>query len=118
MNKEAYYKEIIKLKQHYRSDLLILGHFYMHPDILQLADIIGDSYLLSVKASKASAKNIIFCGVYFMAESARILCKEEQHVLIPDKGAGCPLADTITPDAFTNCMSEISLEFGDPPISV
>src|ERR1044072_2148848 len=72
--------------------VVILGHHYQRDDVIKHADLTGDSYQLSVMASKTEAEFIVFCGVHFMAESADILGKPEQHVILPDPGAGCPLA--------------------------
>ena len=97
MHKELLRSRISTLKGQFATDLIILGHFYVDDDVLQFADIIGDSYLLSKKASLTAAKYVIFCGVYFMAESAKILSTSEaQRVLIPDFEAGCPMASQVT----------------------
>ncbi len=105
--------EIAGIRKRYGENLFILGHFYQNEAVLSQVDIIGDSYKLSVEASRSSARFIVFCGVHFMAESARILCKKEQRVFIPDPDAGCPMADMITPDEFkaaydllTDCLGE------------
>ena len=60
------------------------------------ADLTGDSYQLSVMASETDAEYIVFCGVHFMAESADILGRPEQRVILPDLGAGCSMADMAT----------------------
>jgi len=73
-----------------------LAHNYQPDEIQELADITGDSLGLSIAASETSKKVIVFCGVYFMAESAAIL-SPEKTVLLPRIDAGCPLADSITP---------------------
>ena len=76
--------------------VLILGHHYQRDDVIKHADLTGDSYQLSVMASKTDAEFIVFCGVHFMAESADILGKPEQRVILPDLGAGCSMADMAT----------------------
>lgn len=86
-------ERIAKLKADFYRDLLILGHHYQVDNVLQFADIIGDSYELSKEAAQSSRKYIIFCGVRFMAESADILTNESQAVYMPDIDAGCPMAD-------------------------
>lgn len=98
-NKQELIEEIHQLKK--EKDAVILAHYYMTPD-LQLTvdkggftDFIGDSLGLSVEATKIKAKNVIFCGVKFMAETAKIL-NPEKHILLPDMGAGCSLASSIT----------------------
>ena len=75
------------------SRLVILGHHYQRDDVISHADLFGDSYQLSVMASQTDAEYIVFCGVHFMAESADILGKDHQHVILPDLGAGCSMAD-------------------------
>ena len=87
-------QKIIDIKKKYGPQLTILGHHYQRDEIIDHADIRGDSFGLSKKASELSeAKYIVFCGVRFMAEAARILARPEQIVLHPDFDAGCPLAD-------------------------
>ncbi len=109
---------ISDIKKKLGSDLLILGHYYMHRDVLDAADIIGDSYLLSLKASRTEARYIVFCGVSFMAESARILCKPDQKVFIPEERAGCPLANMITAEYFSESMEELTKQLGAQPVPV
>ncbi len=86
-------ERISLLKSRAGSDLIILGHHYQRPKITKLSDFVGDSFGLSEKAAKAPGKNIVFCGVRFMAESAAILCNPTQKVYHPDPEAGCPMAD-------------------------
>ena len=93
------FSEIRRLKK--EKDAVILAHYYMPPELQVLekdggvADFIGDSLGLSVEATRVQAANIVFCGVSFMAETAKILNPKKQ-VLIPDKEAGCSLASSIT----------------------
>jgi quinolinate synthase len=75
------------------SRLVILGHHYQRDDVISHADLFGDSYQLSVMASQTEADYIVFCGVHFMAESADILARDRQHIILPDLGAGCSMAD-------------------------
>lgn len=76
--------------------VIILGHHYQRDDVIRHADLTGDSYQLSVMASQTQAEYIVFCGVHFMAESANILGKPNQRVILPDLGAGCSMADMAT----------------------
>lgn len=93
-------EEIAERIEDARSELgkrvVILGHHYQRDDVIRHADLTGDSYQLSVMASKTDAEFIVFCGVHFMAESADILGKPEQRVILPDLGAGCSMADMAT----------------------
>ncbi len=85
--------KIAELKNELKDDLVILGHHYQRDDVIQFADVTGDSLILSQKAADMKKKHIVFCGVYFMAECADILTDEEQTVYLPELNAGCAMAD-------------------------
>ena len=86
-------KEIHKLKNELGNKLVILGHHYQQDDIIAFADHKGDSLQLAREAAKLDAEYIIFCGVHFMAETADMLSKPHQKVILPDMNAGCSMAD-------------------------
>ncbi len=89
--------EIERLK--HEKNAILLAHYYQEPDVQDLADFVGDSLGLARKAAETDARVIVFAGVHFMAESAKIL-NPEKKVVLPDLNAGCSLADTCPPDAF------------------
>jgi quinolinate synthase len=93
--------------------LVILGHHYQRDDVIAFADLRGDSLKLSRDAAHTKAEFIVFCGVHFMAEVAAILSQPGQHVLIPDPGAGCYLADTATPGAVQAAWDTLDAALGD-----
>lgn len=87
--------------------VIILGHHYQRDDVIRHADLTGDSYQLSVMASQTEADYIVFCGVHFMAESANILGKPTQRVILPDLGAGCSMADMATIDQVEDAWEQL-----------
>lgn len=72
---------------------VLLGHHYQRDEVVRFADFTGDSYKLSKIAAETAARYIVFCGVHFMAESADVLGRAEQQVILPDMNAGCSMAD-------------------------
>ena len=93
--------------------LVILGHHYQRDEVIAFADFRGDSLKLARDATQTDAEFIVFCGVHFMAETAAILAKPGQHVLIPDATAGCYLADTATLEAVQAAWDVLETVFGD-----
>src|SRR3954466_2693881 len=87
--------------------LVILGHHYQRDDVIRHADLTGDSDQLSVMASKTDAEIIVFCGVHFMAESADILGKDRQRVILPDLGAGASMADMAAIDQVEDAWEQL-----------
>jgi len=87
--------------------VVILGHHYQRDDVIRHADLTGDSYQLSVMASQTDAEYIVFCGVHFMAESADILGKDSQRVILPDLGAGCSMADMATVEQVEDAWEQL-----------
>jgi quinolinate synthase len=75
------------------TSTVLLGHHYQRDEVVRFADFTGDSYKLSKAAAQTDARYIVFCGVHFMAESADVLCKDGQQVILPDLNAGCSMAD-------------------------
>ena len=98
--------EIIRLKK--ENDICILAHAYQNHNILEVADYTGDSYGLSVQASKESAKTVLMCGVRFMAETVKILSPDKK-VILSNPNAGCPMAEQLD----TELLKALKLKYPD-----
>lgn len=100
--------QISGLKYKLGPSLLLLTHHYQRTEIVAFGDHVGDSYGLSRLAFKATdARYIVFCGVRFMAEAARILCRDNQKVYLPNMTAGCPMADMAPLDQVSEAWQRI-----------
>lgn len=87
---------------------IVLGHHYQRDEVIEFADITGDSFKLAqAAAAQSSAEYVIFCGVHFMAESADILTSKEQKVILPDLAAGCSMADMATANQVNECWKSL-----------
>jgi quinolinate synthase len=90
------------------SRAFILGHHYQRDEVIQFADVTGDSFKLAREAAaRPSAEFVVFCGVHFMAESADILTSPEQKVVLPDLAAGCSMADMATYNQVEECWDAL-----------
>jgi len=86
-------ERIAAAKQKLGAEAVVLGHHYQRDEVIRFADFTGDSYKLSKAAAESNARYMVFCGVHFMAETADILARPWQQVVLPDLNAGCSMAD-------------------------
>jgi quinolinate synthase len=101
-------ERIAAAKEKLGKDVVILGHHYQRDEVVKFADFRGDSLKLSQQAADANGKYIVFCGVHFMAESADILRRDQQIVVLPDLSAGCSMADMADIGQVEACWTELS----------
>ncbi|MBT3585357.1 MAG: quinolinate synthase NadA, partial [Halobacteriovoraceae bacterium] len=133
LSDQAVIAELHQLKKELGDRVCVLGHHYQSNEIIQFADIRGDSLALAKHAAEAEAEYIVFCGVHFMAETADMLTGPEQSVILPDLNAGCSMADmaqsegilkcwqqtaeassdTVVPITYINCSAELKAFVGD-----
>jgi quinolinate synthase len=96
--------------------LVILGHYYQRDEVVRYADFVGDSFQLAQAAkTRPDAEAIVFCGVHFMAETADMLSRPGQAVILPNLAAGCSMADMADVDSVTDCWDELEALFGASP---
>ncbi|MFC4077141.1 quinolinate synthase NadA [Salinithrix halophila] len=116
---KEYDERIRRAKDQLGTDLVIMGHHYQRDDVIRYADFTGDSLELArIAARQEQAKAIIFCGVHFMAESADILTRDDQVVILPDMKAGCSMADMADIDELEEAWEVIQEDLGDTVIPV
>lgn len=117
--------QLVDRAKHARAALgakaMILGHHYQRDEVIQFADITGDSFKLAqAAAANSNAEYIFFCGVHFMAESADILTSAQQKVILPDLAAGCSMADMATAQQVNDCwrvLTEIGVAQKTIPVT-
>ncbi|MET4926875.1 quinolinate synthase NadA [Streptomyces sp. PSRA5] len=96
-------------KEKLGEKVFILGHHYQRDEVIQFADVTGDSFKLAKDAAaRPGAEFIVFCGVHFMAESADILTADDQKVVLPDLAAGCSMADMATAEQVAECWDVLT----------
>lgn len=125
--------ELTKIKEELKDKVVVLGHHYQQDDVIQFADVTGDSLKLAQDAANLDKPYIVFCGVHFMAETADMLTRKDQHVILPDLNAGCSMADManrveidkswdflqkstkqkIVPITYINCAATLKAFVGD-----
>ncbi|MBX6395754.1 MAG: quinolinate synthase NadA [Alicyclobacillaceae bacterium] len=112
-------RRIADAKRSLGDQLVILGHHYQRDDVIQFADYRGDSLQLScIAAGLKHARYIVFCGVHFMAETADILTGDHQTVILPDRNAGCSMADMADIQDVEECWDFLTSQYGDTILPV
>jgi quinolinate synthase len=113
-SKEEMETRILAARAALGSRLVILGHHYQRDEVIRHADFTGDSFKLAQLATtRPDAEFIVFCGVHFMAESADILSKPEQRVVLPDLNAGCTMADMAEESQVDDCWEDVTSVIGE-----
>lgn len=109
MDKQTLISNIVRMKK--EQNAVIVAHYYQVDDVQEIADVVGDSFALSQFCASNNADTIVFGGVHFMAESAKIL-SPEKTVLLPEINAGCPMADMVTAEA----LKEMKKKYPDAAV--
>ncbi len=110
------HERIRAAKQTLGDRVVVLGHFYQRDEIVQHADFLGDSFQLANAAQTVpDAEAIVFCGVHFMAETADILARPGQSVILPNLAAGCSMADMADIDSVEECWEQLTAIYGTEP---
>jgi len=112
---EAAVERIKRAREILGDEVVILGHHYQRDEVVQFADFRGDSYQLSQEGAKVKAKYIVFAGVHFMAESADILGRDDQVVILPNMNAGCSMADMANLEQVLTAWAELEDVLMDDP---
>ncbi|KQV07540.1 quinolinate synthase NadA [Leifsonia sp. Root112D2] len=115
-SKDELARRIHEAKQTLGDRVVVLGHFYQRDEVVQYADYVGDSFQLANAAqAKSEVEAIVFCGVHFMAETADLLSRPEQAVILPNLAAGCSMADMADIDSVTECWEQLEELYGTEP---
>jgi quinolinate synthase len=110
------HERILAAKATLGDRVVVLGHFYQRDEVVQYADFLGDSFQLANAAQTVpNAEAIVFCGVHFMAETADILAKPDQAVILPNLAAGCSMADMADIDSVEECWEQLEALYGTEP---
>ncbi|MDQ1582943.1 MAG: quinolinate synthase [Microbacteriaceae bacterium] len=110
------HERILAAKATLGDSVVTLGHFYQRDEVVQYADFVGDSFQLANAAmTKPNAKTIVFCGVTFMAETADMLSRPDQSVILPNLAAGCSMADMADIDSVRECWEQLTELYGSEP---
>ncbi|WP_349899890.1 quinolinate synthase NadA [Parafrigoribacterium soli] len=113
---EELHERIRVAKRTLGSRVVVLGHHYQRDEVVQHADFVGDSFQLAGAAQTVpEAETIVFCGVHFMAETADILARPGQSVILPNLAAGCSMADMADIDSVTECWEQLEALYGTEP---
>jgi quinolinate synthase len=114
LSEEEMIERVMRIKEKLGRRLLIPGHHYQKDEVIQFADITGDSLQLAQAAAENNeAEYIVFCGVHFMAETADMLTSEGQNVLLPDMRAGCSMADMADIEQTERAWTKLQAMYGD-----